>query len=241
MRYILNILTVVFFIGTFALYGCESVDLPTAPQQNLQISPSLPPYHLQVGDTMDIKVRFNPELNEQVTIPPDGLISTSIAEDVMAYGRTVKEFRDELKKQYRQELKNPRIAVILQNFAPNRVYVAGEVVAAGEFTSIGPSLSLLQAIARAGGLKNSASVDNIIIIRHDEGGKSVAYSVDYDGATNGAKPESDVRLSPYDVVFVPRTGVANVYNYFQQFVQEFIPASFGLAYQINPQNTVSNR
>lgn len=213
--------------------------MPPAPQQNLQSAPSLPPYYLQVGDTMDIKVRFNPELNEQVTVPPDGLISTSIAEDVLAYGRTVKEFRNELKKQYRQELKNPRIAVILQNFAPNRVYVAGEVVAAGEFTSIGPSLSLLQAIARAGGLKNSASAANIIIIRHDEGGKSIAYSVDYDAATSGEKPESDVRLSPYDVVFVPRTGVANVYNYFQQFVQEFVPASFGVAYQINPQNTVS--
>jgi len=215
--------------------------LPPAPQENfakaLGSPPSLPPYFLQVGDTMDIKVRFNPELDEQVIVPPDGIISTSMAEDVLAYGRTVKEFRTELKKQYARELKNPRVAVILRSFAPNRIYVTGEVKSAGEFVTIGPSLTLMQAIARAGGLKDSASTVDIIIIRHGEGRKAEAYAVDYEAAASGESPENDVRLAAYDVVFVPRNGVSNVYSYFQQFVQQFLPAAFGFSYQLNPQNT----
>ena len=207
--------------------------------QSLPRAPKTEAYRLQVGDTMDIKVRFNSELDEQVIVPPDGIISTSMAEDVLAYGRTVKEFRKALKKQYAHELKNPRISVILRSFAPNRIYVTGEVKSAGEFVTIGPSLTLLQAIARAGGLKDSASTSDIIIIRHGDGGKAMAYAVDYEAAASGESPENDAQLSAYDVVFVPRSGIANVYNYFQQFVQQFLPAAFGFSYQINPQNTVA--
>jgi polysaccharide biosynthesis/export protein len=213
-----------------------------APQQSglksIEDAPAIAPYQLQVGDTMDIKVRLNPELNESVIVPPDGLISTVMAQDVMAYGRTVQELRGDLTKQYQEELTDPHISVIMRTFAPNRVYVTGEVALPGEFVTAGPNLTLLQAIARAGGLKNSASTDNIIIIRHGNNAPPVAYTVDYNAAKSGFYPQKDVRLAAYDVVFVPRSDIADVYLYFQQFVQQFLPASFGLSYQINPQNTV---
>lgn len=225
------------------LSACAGPDLPQAPKETndsgLEMAPAREPYKLQVGDTLDIKVRFNPELNEQVIIPPDGVISTSLAEDVMAYGQSVKQLRTKLKKEYSRELKHPRVAVIIRSFAPNRVYVTGEVGAPGEFTTTGPNLTLLQAIARAGGLKDSAAESDIIIIRHGQGGEPKAYAVNYAGATNGKDPGSDVRLSPYDVVFVPRSGVANAYLYFRQFVQQFIPASFGMNYHLNQQSTIS--
>ncbi len=207
--------------------------------KNIKEAPPVGSYLLQIGDTMDVKVRLNPELNEQVIVPPDGLVSTTIAEDVMAYGRTVKELRRSLTKQYAKELTDPRLSVILRSFAPNRVYVTGEVTLPGEFVTVGPSLTLLQAIARAGGLKNSANPDNIIVIRHKNGEAPVAYTVDYESAQNGTDPLSDAKLAAYDVVFVPRSGVADVYVYFQQFVQQFLPPSFGMSYQLNPQNNIN--
>lgn len=203
--------------------------------KSIQSAPPPPPYLLQVGDTMDIKVRLNPELNESVVVPPDGLISTVMADDVMAYGRTVQQLRADLTKQYQSELTDPHISVIMRTFAPNRVYVTGEVALPGEFVTAGPNLTLLQAIARAGGLKNSASTSNIIVVRHGNNSPPSAYTVDYDAAKSGFHPEKDVNLAAYDVVFVPRSDVADVYLYFQQFVQQFLPASFGLSYQLNPQ------
>lgn len=207
--------------------------------RNIKDAPAPDPYFLQVGDAMDIKVRLNPELNESVIIPPDGIISTTMAEDVMAYGRTTKELRKALTEQYSRELNSPKLSIIMRSFAPNRIYVAGEVTTPGEFVTAGPSLTLLQAIARAGGLKNSASPDNIVIIRHKHGEVPKAYLVDYESAKTGLDPASDVHLAAYDVVFVPRSGVADVYTYFQQFVQQFLPPSFGMSYQINPQNNIN--
>lgn len=234
-----------FSAATLAITGCGSPDLPPAPKEehvkldNIKKAPALDPYRLQIGDTMDIKVRLNPELNESVIVPPDGIVSTTMAQDVQAYGRTVPEFRKDLVTQYGEELKDPNVSVIMRSFAPNRVYVTGEVTAPGEFVTAGPNLTLMQAISRAGGLKNSAGVDNIIIVRHKFGEAAKAYSVDYDAARTGEDPSSDVRLAAYDVVFVPRSDVANVYAYFQQFVQQFLPASFGMSYQLNPQTVVN--
>ncbi len=207
--------------------------------KNIKEAPLSDQYLLQVGDTMDIKVRLNPELNETVIVPPDGLISTTMAEDVMAYGLNVKELRAELTKQYANELNEPHLSIIMRSFAPNRVYVTGEVALPGEFVTAGPNLTLLQAIARAGGVKNSAGVDNVIIIRHGNNSSPTAYKVDYVAAKSGLDPASDVKLAAYDVVFVPRSDVADVYVYFQQFIQQFLPPSFGLSYQINPQNNIN--
>ncbi len=225
----------------FAVSGCtETPNLPPAPKEtvlkNIKEAPPPDPYLLQVGDTMDVKVRFSPELDESVMVPPDGMISTTLARDVKAYGRTVKELREALTEQYSMELSHPVLSIILRSFAPNRVYVTGEVNLPGEFVTAGPNLTLLQAIARAGGLKNSAGTSNMLIIRHKNGEEAKAYSVDFNAAKSGADPASDVRLAAYDVVFVPRSDVGNVYMYFQQFVQQFLPASFGMSYQINPAN-----
>ena len=226
-------------VAIFALTACDVANLPQAPKeevlQNIKDAPAPDPYLLQIGDTMDIKVRFNPELDESVIIPPDGLISTALANDVRAYGRTTKQLREDLTKQYSKELSNPALSVIMRSFAPNRVYVTGEVNLPGEFVTAGPSLTLLQAISRAGGLKNSAGNDKIIIIRHKAGEMAKAYATNFDDARTGTDPSSDVRLAPYDIVFVPRSDVGNVYLYFQQFVQQFVPANFGMSYQLNPQ------
>lgn len=241
--------TAPLFLSVLLLASCAEQDssalsAETPAEKNMVLesitnAPAPPPYRLQVGDTMDVKVRLNPELNEQIIVPPDGLISTTMAEDVVALDKTVAELRDGLKAQYKTKLKNPELAIIMRSFAPNRVYVTGEVNVPGEFVTAGPSLTLLQSIARAGGLKNSAGTGNILILRHALNAPATAYLANYDAATSGKDPASDVHLAPYDVVFVPRSDIADVYLYFQQFVQQFLPANFGLGYQLNPQNTVS--
>lgn len=230
----------------FLLSGCitesSKSDLASAPAT--YSSSELPlanpqPYRFQVGDVMDVKVLLSPDLNDQVVVRPDGMISTTIARNVVAYGRTPSELQSELEGIYRKQLVNPQVSVILRSFAPERVYVTGEVNSPGEFVNIGPNLTLLQAISRAGGVKNSAGTDNIIILRRGSGDKPVAYAANYMAAASGKEPASDVRLAPYDVVYVPRSGIGNAYLYFQQYVQQFVPASFGANYQINTGTTVT--
>ena len=222
------------------LSGCLSQpskhDLASAPVGTPAVIPSTEPqpYTLQIGDVMDIKVMLNPEFNDQVAVRPDGMISTTVARDLRAFGRTPAQLQQDLEKLYSEQLVNPKVSVIIRSVAPARVYVTGEVNTPGEFVSIGPSLTLLQAISRAGGVKNSAGTDKIVIIRRGAGDKPQAYAANYMAAVSGSDPASDVRLAPYDVVYVPRSGVGDAYLYFQQYVQQFMPASFGLSYQLNP-------
>jgi len=233
--------TLTLLLTTVALAGCLSAppvgDLPQAPKDvapRMIEATDLAPYHLQIGDVMDIKLLENPELNDQVTVRPDGLISTTVAQGIKAYGRTAEELQQELQTSYRRHLRDPQVAVIVRSFAPTRVYVTGEVTTPGEFITVGPNLTLVQAIARAGGIKMSARLDKILILRRGAGDKPQVFATDYRSAVSGADVSSDVRLASYDVVYVPRSDVGDVYTYFNQYIQQFVPSSFGMSYSLNP-------
>lgn len=203
--------------------------LPQIPETAPPAAPAMAPrYSLQPGDQLDVTFRYNPELNEQVTVQPDGYFSVQLAHDVRAQGRTLEEIREDLNDAYRRELRDPAVTVQLRNALPTRVYVGGEVNAPGEFISVGPAMTVMQAIARAGGLKNSANQERIILVRRGSNGRGVPYGVDYVAAAGGQQ-DADVQLASYDTIFVPRSDVANVYLAYQQYFQQFLPSSVGFA------------
>ena len=225
------------FAGAVALAACSPVPtLPPAPPEppEQSYSSNLPPYHIQVGDVLDVRLLLNPELNEEVTVRPDGHISTTAAEDAVAYGRTPAELAATLRGIYGKELQNPRVTVEVKSFAPTRIYVAGEVTTPGEFITVGPTLTLSQAIARAGGTKLSSDDLSVFVIRRGPGDKPEFLSVKWKEVRQGRTPDGDIRLAPYDVVYVPKLGIAEVYQFYNQYVGQFANPSFGFSYLLNP-------
>jgi polysaccharide biosynthesis/export protein len=201
--------------------------LPDVPHTLPPPVDSAQPYRLQPGDQFDVKFFKNPDLNESVMVQPDGRFSLSLAQNLSAAGLTLDQVRAEIEQSYHSQLYDCSAAVILRTSLPARIYVGGEVNSPGEYLEIGPPLTLVQAIARAGGLKNSANADQIILARRGTDGVPVLYSLSFNNATTGVNPPDDVPLQPYDSVFVPRTPVANTYLAFQQYIQQFVPISFG--------------
>lgn len=231
-------------LSTMVLGGCAQSEsnLPPAPQVSTPETSgpaALPAYKVQVGDLLDVRMYLNPELNEEVVVRPDGLISTGIAEDIAAYNHTPSEISAALRDRYRTILTDPQITIIVRSFAPNRVYVAGEVTNPGEFITAGPNLTVSQAIARAGGVKISAARSGVFILRRGPGDKPQALAVNYLDVISGLHPEGDVRLAQYDVVYVPRTGVYEAYTFWNQFVQQFVPYNWGFSYNLAPVVTTS--
>lgn len=223
-------------LGAVFLTGCAGVNLPPAPENMTPVAPlatDLPPYRIQISDVLEVKMLLNPEFDQEVLVRPDGMISTVLAQDIPAYGKTPLMLQGELVDIYRQQLSDPQLTIIVKSFSPARVYVLGEVNSPGEFVSVGPSLTLLQVLARAGGLKLTAQTGNIRILRRGASDKPEMYSANYDEAVAGTNPGADVRLAAYDVVFVPRTGVAEVQKTFNQYIQQFLPPSFGVSYSLN--------
>jgi len=228
----------------FGFAACSPVpNLPPAPPEpapDAGYMSSLQPYRIQVGDILDIRLMLNPELNEEVTVRPDGHISTTVAKDEVAYGRTVPELTAALTRDYSSDLRNPRLSVVLKSFAPTRIYVGGEVNNPGEFITVGPTLTLSQAIARAGGMKIMSGDENkVFIIRRGPGDVPQFFSVRFQDVMWGTDPTADVRLAPYDVVFVPRSGVAEVYRFFNEYLLQFVPVSWGFSYVVNPVSAVT--
>ena len=114
-----------------------------------------PVYSIQPGDQLDIKFFYNPELNENVTVRPDGVISLQLVDEIHASGLTPAQLDDLLTQKYSHELKKPMITVIVRSFAMQRVYVGGEVNRQG-FVNLTAGMTPLQAVLEAGGFKETA-------------------------------------------------------------------------------------
>lgn len=214
--------------------------LPPAPPNPEPVKAEyIQPYYLQVGDVLAVRLMLNPELNEDaVTVRPDGRISTTVAGDIPAAGHTVAEVTQALRQAYHHDLQNPRLIVEVRSFAPERVYVGGEVNNPGEFVTVGPALTLSQAISRAGGVKLSGDNGNVFIIRRPAANVAPQLlSVRYSDVIHARDAAADVVLAPYDTVYVPKTGIAEVYAIYNQYMQQFVNPSFGFNYIVNPGNT----
>ena len=219
-------------IAVGLLAGCVANpdNLPTAP-----LAADAPQtYRVQVGDVLGVRLYMAPELDEDVAVRPDGRITTTLARSVQAAGRTPDEIEGDLRAQYATELKNPQLALEVKSASPARVYVAGEVVAPGEFSALGPNLTLLQAVAKAGGLRTAGDDRHVFILRRGAGDSPVVLATRYRAAMSGQDPSADVRLAPFDVVYVPKTGIGQIYIWFNQHVQQFVPVSWGFSYNVNP-------
>lgn len=232
MRIALSALVVV----PLGLGACSAVpNLPPAPAVPAPLSAAtpLPAYRIQIGDVLGIRFLVNPELNEEVTVRPDGHISTTDVKDERAAGRTIPELTDTLLRDYSHDVQNPRITVEVKSFAPTRIYVGGEVNTPGEFITVGPTLTLSQAVARAGGVKLSSAETSVFIIRRI-GDTAEFLGTNYWAVEHARDPAADVELAPYDVVYVPKSGIAEVYKWYNQYIGQFANPSVTFTYLINP-------
>jgi polysaccharide biosynthesis/export protein len=223
--------------SAMALAACTSTanmpPAPPIPDPTAGYITELTPYRIQVGDVLEVRLMLNPELNEEVVVRPDGHVSTTVVQDAVAYNRTVPELAATLRQVYAKDLRNPRLSVVVKSFAPTRIYVGGEVNNPGEMINVGPTLTLSQAIARAGAHKVRGDIDAVFVIRRGPGDVPQFFSTRYSDVIKGRDAAADIRLAPFDVVYVPKTGVAEVFDYFNQYLLQFVPVSWGFSYVVN--------
>lgn len=188
-------------------------------------------YRIQPGDTLDIKLFYNPELNELLTVRPDGRITLQLVNDVMAAGRTPAELTAILTKAYSTELANPKIAVIVRTSVSDKVYVDGEVNRAGVVTLTGP-ITALQSISQAGGMKESAKSKEVLVIRKGDDNKVNVLRINLEKALSGADISQDIMLRPNDIVYVPKSTISDVNTWVDQYIRKNIPLPIGIGYSM---------
>ena len=214
---------------TLALSACAPAVLHPVPLNTVAQMPK--EYRIQPGDQLEIKFFYNPELNEIVPVRPDGRISIQLANEIMAAGLSPAELTDLLKQKYAKEIVKPEITVIVRSFNSQRVYVDGEVTRAGTVVLTDP-MTVLQAISQAGGFKDTARTNEVIVARKGSDNKFISTVVDLERAINGSGIDQDIVLMPYDIVFVPKSHVANLNLWIDQYIRKNIPIPIGLGLNI---------
>jgi polysaccharide biosynthesis/export protein len=160
-----------------------------------------PAYIIGPEDVLDINVWKEPDMTRIVPVRPDGKISLPLINDVQAAGSTPQQLASAVTDKLRKFLTEPQVTVIVTAINSQRVFVVGEVLRAGAFPLI-PGMTVLQALASAGGFTTFADVKKIHVMRLVNG-KHIELPFNYREVLKGDNPDQNIKMEPGDTVVVP--------------------------------------
>lgn len=166
-------------------------------------------YRLGPNDVVQLKVYGEPDLSfERLSISQRGTVNLPFVGEARASGLTTAEMARELRGLLGRHLREPQISVNLVEYGSQRVIVEGSVARAGVFTAQ-PGMTLLGALALAGGPDRLAKVRQIVVIRTDPEGRSLAL---FDLRAMRAGKMIDPVLQANDRVVVGTSGLSRAYQ-----------------------------
>lgn len=158
-----------------------------------------PDYKLVPGDKLRIEVYKDAQLSQNLQVRPDGKITLPLIGDIPASGRTSNELRDVITNSLKEYNTNPVVTVIVVETVPPTIYVMGEVNNPGP-QPLNGEVTVLQALATAGGFKDFAKTKDIRIQRKSASGLTT-LRFNYKDAVNGEG--KIIVLQPGDTIIVP--------------------------------------
>jgi len=234
MKIVNNNIYAVIVITLFTVAACsynqKTSDLKrtdTVPQNLQVLETGEGNYILQVGDELEIKFYYETELNEKVAIRPDGKISLQLINDVQAAGLTPSELNKILTEKYESKLRKPEVAVIVKTFSAQKVYIGGEV-ASPQVISLHGKLTALQAIYMAGGFRESGQLSNVLVLRNTGSQKSEILKININKILKNKMP--DIYLKPYDIVYIPKTFIAQADKFVDEYINQIVPRNIGISF-----------
>jgi len=210
-------------------------DLPKEPAapESLAYSVDELPYRVAPGDILDVDFGVmldnSPLRATAVLVRPDGMITLNPVGDVRAAGLTTVELDSVLTGMYRNVYREPHVTIGVSRLAGNFVHVLGEVRAPGSYEVL-PNATVLQAIARAGGATDNASMGNVILMRRTGPNSLVARRVQANHAITYAQASEDPFLRRFDIVYVPKTTIAKVDLFISQHIGQLLVVPQGYIY-----------
>jgi polysaccharide export outer membrane protein len=171
----------------------------TAPPSPVAMAPE---YLVAPGDVLKVGVWKEPELTTEVAVRLDGRITVPLLGDVQAAGRTPDQLAVEIQTRMARFLEvPPQVTVTVAQAVSARFYVLGDVINSGAFPLTNRT-TVLQALALAGGFKEFAKRERIIIIR-ERAAVRTAIPFNYAEVEAGNRLEQNIPLEAGDTILVP--------------------------------------
>ena len=201
--------------------AAEPTAAPTAKpgraawQENLKLGP---------GDIVSIMIYGTPDsARTDIPVGPDGRLTYMQAQDIMAAGLTVDELRAALDKELSKYFRAPRTIVTPTAYNSKKYVVVGAVANKGVFSFNRP-ITVLEAIANAGGLETSinqrttglgmseqfaierADLTRSLLLR-----QGVPVPIDFEKLFQQGDLKQNKPIEPGDVLYFPSAKLSEVY------------------------------
>jgi polysaccharide biosynthesis/export protein len=155
-----------------------------------------------MDDMLAINVWKEAEISRSVPVRSDGKISLPLAGEVQAAGQTPRQLEVEISKRLQNYISEPEVTVIVQQINSQKFNILGQVVKPGSYP-LTNSLTILDAIALAGGFRDFAKKKSIYVLRQSPGGGQSRVPFNYKNVIKGKDADQNVKLEPRDTVVVP--------------------------------------
>ena len=186
--------------------GCSSNNrLPSAtlhPSNTVDINSYK--YLIGSGDVLNIFVWRNPEVSGSFVVRPDGMITTSLVEDIQVTGKTPTELARSIEGILATYLRDPIVTVTVQNFVgpfSEQIRVIGEA-AQPRAINYTQHMTLLDVMIQVGGLTEFADGNDAVLIRIEEG-KQKQYQIMIDQLLKECKISANVDMLPGYIIIIP--------------------------------------
>lgn len=156
------------------------------------------------------------------TVRPDGYITFPMLPDIMAKGKTMPELKEITIKEYSRLIDNLTVSLILKVMKANVVYINGEVAKPDYYLMEGPS-TVSQILSRAGGALDTAELSTVLVISRDKDRRPWGRLLDLKEVIYEGNISRDITLQQYDVVYIPKSGIARANLFVEQYINKMIP------------------
>jgi polysaccharide biosynthesis/export protein len=171
---------------------------PPAAERDTNHGAAVEAYRIGAEDLLQISVWKNETLSRTVPVRPDGKISLPLVNDVQAAGLTALELREVLTRKLAEYIPSPEVSVIVSDIRSIKISVIGEVARPGRF-ELKSSVTVLDALALAGGFTQFASRSRIVVLRA-EGSTMKRIPFNYNKV---AAEQENFSVRNGDIVLVP--------------------------------------
>jgi polysaccharide biosynthesis/export protein len=184
-------------------YKVQADSRPAAPTKLTETNPKPADEGFIIGpeDLLVVNVWKEPDVSRSIAVRSDGKITLPLIGEIEASGRTPTQLGHEISGKLQSYISEPEVTVIVQEIRSQRFNILGQVAKPGSYL-LSNSVTVLDAIAVAGGFRDFAKKKSIYVLRQSAEGGQMRLPFNYNEVIKGKKPEQNVRLKPRDTVVV---------------------------------------
>jgi len=204
-RFTSKLTMIVMILITQLIASCSSPTLPTATiHKSNTVDAKSYKYLIGAGDVLNIFVWRNPEVSGTFVVRPDGMITTSLVEDIEVSGKTPTELARSIETTLSTYLRDPVVTVTVNNFVgpfSEQIRVIGEA-SQPQTINYTQNMTLLDVMIRVGGLTEFADGNDAVLVRI-ENGEQKQYDIYIKDLIKDGEINANVDMLPGDIIIIP--------------------------------------